>query len=363
MYQIKCTNGADLSFVDKYAPKILSVINEYLTKNRTKKLTINNQEIIIGVDKDSLTYKFLTSISTIEKLKKYLLLSPISQFKIVEKLHKCAYEDELIFKKNCKSRYEKYHKNGIIPFDHFNEICYDIFVNNGYDDTKKKPIFDKKEFITNTGINVCPYCGSEFIKPTDRTKHHIDHFLPKRKYPFFAFSYYNLIPSCVICNNVPNKGDNDPLFSYKNIPHGILNPYIFKSNIIRFNLKINGMEIYNDNNFELLLGFITKEYFLGYNEFFDISDRYTNFSNFAARYYKYVTKELKTMPYYVNLQIDPEWLSKVYKNAFMIDKRDDQPEKEVFSRMKWDIFCQLTKQNYVGKFHTKQSPNKPVELF
>lgn len=138
MYQIKCTNGADLSFVDKYAPKILSVINEYLTKNRTKKLTINNQEIIIGVDKDSLTFKFLTSISTIEKLKKYLLLSPISQFKIVEKLHKCAYEDELIFKKLCKSRYEKYHKNGIIPFDHFNEICYDIFVNNGYDDTKKK---------------------------------------------------------------------------------------------------------------------------------------------------------------------------------------------------------------------------------
>ena len=126
MYQIKCTNGADLSFVDKYAPKILSVINEYLTKNRTKKLTINNQEIIIGVDKDSLTFKFLTSISTIEKLKKYLLLSPISQFKIVEKLHKCAYEDELIFKKLCKSRYEKYHKNGIIPFDHFNEIFSSI---------------------------------------------------------------------------------------------------------------------------------------------------------------------------------------------------------------------------------------------
>ena len=33
-----------------------------------------------------------------------------------------------------------------------------------------------------------------------KSKKQIDHFFPKRKYPFLALCYYNLIPSCDICN-------------------------------------------------------------------------------------------------------------------------------------------------------------------
>lgn len=54
-------------------------------------------------------------------------------------------------------------------------------------------------------IDVCPYCNKNYTytimnKSTQYTRPDFDHFLPKNKYPYFALSFYNLIPSCQICN-------------------------------------------------------------------------------------------------------------------------------------------------------------------
>lgn len=55
-------------------------------------------------------------------------------------------------------------------------------------------------------INVCPYCnknythtlideeGNQYVRPD------FDHFLSQGKHPYFAMSFYNLIPSCQTCN-------------------------------------------------------------------------------------------------------------------------------------------------------------------
>lgn len=57
------------------------------------------------------------------------------------------------------------------------------------------------------GQNTCVYCNRQYIFTVDDEKNdHItrpefDHYLPKSKYPFFALSLYNLIPSCHICNS------------------------------------------------------------------------------------------------------------------------------------------------------------------
>lgn len=61
------------------------------------------------------------------------------------------------------------------------------------------------DFTTNLGINCCPYCNRTYITTlgTDRDKFSrpdIDHFLAKSKYGYLRFSFFNLIPSCVICN-------------------------------------------------------------------------------------------------------------------------------------------------------------------
>ncbi|MFT7056579.1 MAG: hypothetical protein ACJAR3_002215 [Roseivirga sp.] len=60
-------------------------------------------------------------------------------------------------------------------------------------------------FTKELDINCCPYCNRTYITTlgTDKKKFSrpdIDHFLPKIDYGYLRFSFFNLIPSCVICN-------------------------------------------------------------------------------------------------------------------------------------------------------------------
>ncbi|WP_316842606.1 hypothetical protein [Pedobacter gandavensis] len=80
-----------------------------------------------------------------------------------------------------------------------------------------KTVFDYKHFSGKSarysayhfcqpmGMDVCPYCnrnytltvyyrGGGLIRPE------LDHYVPKSKYPYLALSFYNLIPSCHLCN-------------------------------------------------------------------------------------------------------------------------------------------------------------------
>jgi len=81
-----------------------------------------------------------------------------------------------------------------------------------------KRVFDYKHFSGKTArysayhfcmpmaMDVCPYCnrnytltvyhrGGGLIRPE------LDHFVPKSAYPYLALSFYNLIPSCHLCNS------------------------------------------------------------------------------------------------------------------------------------------------------------------
>jgi hypothetical protein len=68
----------------------------------------------------------------------------------------------------------------------------------------KKRAYD---FAHKLQINVCPYCNRNYTVTVieknngERTvRPDFDHFFPKSKYPLLALSFYNLIPSCSICN-------------------------------------------------------------------------------------------------------------------------------------------------------------------
>lgn len=61
------------------------------------------------------------------------------------------------------------------------------------------------DFTNSLGINCCPYCNRTYITTlgTDRDKFSrpdIDHFLAKSTYGYLRLSFFNLIPSCIICN-------------------------------------------------------------------------------------------------------------------------------------------------------------------
>jgi hypothetical protein len=59
-------------------------------------------------------------------------------------------------------------------------------------------------------VQTCPYCNRQYTftinKKDLKIRPQLDHFYPKFKYPYFALSFYNLIPSCPICNFI--KGEN-----------------------------------------------------------------------------------------------------------------------------------------------------------
>lgn len=58
--------------------------------------------------------------------------------------------------------------------------------------------------------NVCPYCNRQYTMTLEKkngdsddkfiAKPHFDHWFPQESFPLLALSFYNLIPSCPVCN-------------------------------------------------------------------------------------------------------------------------------------------------------------------
>lgn len=94
-------------------------------------------------------------------------------------------------------------------------------------------------------VNVCPYCNRQYTftleTSSGKTRPQFDHFFDKASYPYLSLSFYNLIPSCSICNS-SLKGSEE----FKLSTH--MNPYIdsfsedIKFSVYPFNIEfINGV--------------------------------------------------------------------------------------------------------------------------
>ena len=98
---------------------------------------------------------------------------------------------------------------------------------------EKINIFMVKNFIDSkgNGLVVCPYCNRNYINSRDKyLGSEIDHFYNKKKFPMFAISLYNFIPSCSTCNRL--KGARDLK----------INPYLKND---KYNIKF---DIIKDSN-------------------------------------------------------------------------------------------------------------------
>jgi len=90
--------------------------------------------------------------------------------------------------------------------------------------------YDGYELAKRLNIRTCCYCNRNYtttvISKKDKiSRPQFDHFYYKKKYSLLALSFYNLIPSCNICNSTL-KGEKD---------YDILHPYIDDSiNIFEF---------------------------------------------------------------------------------------------------------------------------------
>lgn len=92
---------------------------------------------------------------------------------------------------------------------------------------KKLKGYDAYDLAENLGIRVCAYCNRMYIITIQTgtailehvTRPEFDHFFSQEKYPLIALSFFNLIPSCKICNSTL-KG------SEKFAIHKHLHPYL-----------------------------------------------------------------------------------------------------------------------------------------
>ena len=135
--------------------------------------------------------------------------------------------------KNIAISYKRYNKKFENKYDNFTTI---------------KKEYCAYDLLQKLNITVCPYCNRNTIynlKYTKKRTSELDHFYPKSEYPVLALSFYNLIPSCKICNKLKSDKNQEYINPYDK-------QYNFNKNI-KFDFKIKDATFtYSTDGFKLL---------------------------------------------------------------------------------------------------------------
>jgi len=217
-------------------------------------------------------------------------------------------------------------------------IRYDSFIDKNTDTTFR--FYNAYNLAENLRQDTCIYCNRLYTHTIISTKRELiarptfDHWFIKSKYPLLALSFYNLIPSCSVCNSSIKGADDlaiadifNPYLRHANskdqldfrFTYALENHLIAKSKIKTNNLfsqkSIKAMklaEIYNSHNEEIReLIYLKKAYSLSY---------------------------LNSLKSILKTPISD---NDVYRLAFGVYFDDDAHNKRPLSRMKKDILTEL----------------------
>lgn len=173
------------------------------------------------------------------------------------------------------------------------------------------------EWFNSLNLKVCPYCNRNWISfVKDGSGNNImyfdiDHYLPKYKYPWFALSFYNLIPSCTICNQ-RIKGRKDLYLG----DH--LHPYLDDfDEIVKFNVPVDTLAVFFDKNVKIELEIIPrpprtssdKDYLRAVNSY-----EFFNLKNLYDKHLDYIRELLQKRIVYSQTYV--EQLKSDYKDLF-----------------------------------------------
>lgn len=101
-------------------------------------------------------------------------------------------------------------EDGIIHKDECRKVLSFVF---SYERFSSHRNLDR--LIEHMGVDVCPYCNRFLIRPTrNQRTGQLDHFRDKAKYPQFAVSLRNLVPSCTVCNHKKSKQNKAIFYPY-----------------------------------------------------------------------------------------------------------------------------------------------------
>jgi len=171
-----------------------------------------NNFIKIFVSTVTLTISNDNKTITVEKLKQICRENSIQGFSNKKK-------DELVTLVNSKTNVTGKTIDDLKYISLSNKInlilkdIFEYFYENKWDEIEG---YNRYIFVTKHNLKTCPYCNMGYILISERDKNNknglrpeIDHFFPKSIYPYLAMSFYNLIPSCKVCNHTKSSRDTN----------------------------------------------------------------------------------------------------------------------------------------------------------
>lgn len=210
------TLKADLTQLDLYSKKIWKYIHEQferIIKDNGLKKTKKRSVITLSKDEKD----FIIFLNNEDNIRKLLKVD-------VDNLKKTIIDFESKFP-NLRN-----------TSNSLNRIFYNIFISNIYENNKR---FDGLKFVQSIDLNTCPYCNRAYIYTIKRNgtiRPEIDHFYPKALYPYLGLSFYNLIPSCSVCNGTTAKSNKD------SFEDNLKNPYEIKRNDFKFKFDVKSAD-------------------------------------------------------------------------------------------------------------------------
>jgi uncharacterized protein (TIGR02646 family) len=116
------------------------------------------------------------------------------------------------------------------------------------------------DWFEKLNVQTCPYCNRNLTSKSiskDGTKTQlyfdIDHYFPKGEYPYFALSFYNLIPSCTICNQRIKGTDELDIDEH-------LHPYLDDfDDLVKFDVPVGKLDVFFDEHVEIDLQLVGRQ--------------------------------------------------------------------------------------------------------
>lgn len=362
MYKIEKPSGYILrKQLPQLKKKIVEQIDRFLSNDDTVNWVeaVKNKNFILHakVEGGSITEWFLKWLkeSAKDRIEKLLigdmdfLLSVVDM--VERKRQSLGVDKRIIYEKISQTNYQKVFNNGdaissedLIEKDVFNAIVYDIFVAHGYNE-----VFDKTEHVKGLNLRICPYCGRSFIysveEETDIVKPQIDHFLPKRKYPYLALSYFNLLPVCPTCNLSSCKGEYDPMINIGSRPFRIVYPYEYDDKKVEFKITLNGSNYYQDSNYDVSIDYHgdtklanASKNVMKLDEFYKLHNR-----EVGDIYRQFMLLKSKVRLYYKKYELSRFAFSPSPLLFFGYDFNEENSQKEILYKLKKEAYEQIEK--------------------
>jgi len=210
--------------------------NQELFNRHIAEITPKIEANIEAVKKDDLEDKTVECLDYISKNLKPLLSATTEELKSYIEYFEKNYADSL--------------KDGT----ELNKILRSEIFEKEYGNWGGRKSYGAYTFVQTLDLKTCPYCNRNYtfvVNETDgKLRPEIDHFYPKSIYPFLAMSFFNLIPSCPICNHTKSS----------KVKKDLDNPYDIKEGVYRFTYRPKNIEFsvvekekYNFDSFEIEL--------------------------------------------------------------------------------------------------------------